>query len=138
MDLGEFLLARIGEDEDAALAAVQGEWRWDGDAVYGDVMAIEAWGYDNPTVGMTDGTRDHVLRWQPGRVLTECEAKRRIVEGYQQQFHRLDAMLACGDEVQLTIARVGAMALSAVLFALAAPYASHPDYQPEWAPEVLV
>lgn len=56
--------------------------------------------------------------WHVGRVLAECEAKRRIV-----------------DRTQGPVAHAGQdIERRAVLSLLAAPYADHPDYRREWKP----
>ena len=64
--LTEFLLARIAEDEAAALQAVGHESRvyWDTAVHAGDIRALSV---------------EHYSRHDPDRVLAECEAKRRIV-----------------------------------------------------------
>jgi hypothetical protein len=90
--LTEFLLTRIAEDEAVARAAEQ---TWDSDRDGG-------W-----WVGCDPDTQAHIARHDPARVLTECEAKRAIVE---------------------LISSPGPQALRL----LALPYADHADYQPEW------
>jgi hypothetical protein len=77
--LTEFLLARIAEDRGIALAATQGPWEarpyW-----------FESSGHSYATIpgviyeeiDAEDGV--HIARWDPARVLAECEAKRRMIE----------------------------------------------------------
>jgi hypothetical protein len=101
MEIAEFLLARIAEDEAVARAA-----RGAVDALpvgegYSEVKLPEVF--------------DHVARWDPARVLAECEAKRRIVGIHQEPA-----------EWQL----VSDMTLRV----LALPYADRNDYRPEWRP----
>jgi len=121
MTLTEFLLARIAEDEAVARAASQtardgsmAQWRdecrdggnpgqsrvWNG---VGQAVVSHAYHDQGP----------HIARFDPVRVLAECEAKRRIVEdwGKWQTYN--------GEELMQE---------------LALPYASHPDYQNEWRP----
>jgi hypothetical protein len=99
MTLTEFLTARLDEDEAEARAAFSGQ-----------VDPLNGWGVDGravtPHVGVVheDVQRAHIVKWNPARVLDECEAKRRL--------------LVTGDQV---------------LRALAAVYKDHPDYQREWA-----
>ena len=65
MDLAEFLLARIAEDEFAAQDSLErgfGGWEWLAD------------------LGVNFEARTHIVRWHPARVLAECDAKRRIVQ----------------------------------------------------------
>lgn len=105
MELTEFLLARIAEDEAVARAAiaerqrVRPDWPADTDVSAGD------W----PAVAMVGGER-----W-----LAECEAKRRIVARSaplaDMQVRRQTRNLACD-----------------TLRALALPYRDHPDFDPAW------
>ena len=62
---------------------------------------------------------DHIARWDPARVLAECEAKRRIIE-------------LCGGWVPDR--DVSPLAADYILGLLAVPYAGHPDYDEEWRP----
>jgi hypothetical protein len=73
----------------------------------------------------------HIARWDPARVLAECEAKRRIVEAADE---------ATGLDMTVDSERlVGPRDLVAdpylgdvMLRLLAMPYADHPDYAEEW------
>jgi hypothetical protein len=96
MTLTEFLLARIAEDEESARFAMS---RNDGGAL--------------DYAGQWFGAVGHAERWEPVRVLAECEAKRRIVE-------------RCRASNGYWGAEVERM--------LALPYADHPDYREEWKP----
>lgn len=97
MTLTEFLLARIAEDEAVARSASEAE--------------------------ITTVSHEHIARWNPPRVLAECEAKRRIIQIAEQ-----------GCECQASATAVGNPFWDiATLHALAMPYADHPDYQQEWA-----
>lgn len=136
MELVEFLLQRIAEDEAVArevvarasvYAAREVSWRWL--RVVGDSSMWE------PTT--------HT----PARVLAECEAKRRIVgycssnddfeQGLLQYFAdpKVDAALVAQIEpfAQL-FGHAMNDALADVLKYLALPYADHPDYRQEWRP----
>lgn len=71
------------------------------------------------------------VNWTGERVRAECEAKRRIVEHYQRaercaldEDHDPDSLTEC--------AWLG-QGVWEVLHMLAAVYADHPDYSPEWA-----
>jgi hypothetical protein len=122
MTLTEFLLARIAEDEEYAQRGTRGRWKLGGldDAELGD-----AW-------WLNSADQQHAWRWYPDRVLTECEAKRRIVEmangsadfdtamprpGYAQHYHSPSA------DILIRVQQL-----------LALPYADHPDYREEWRP----
>lgn len=114
MDLADFLLARIAEDEAVAREAAGVPWEvihWpNGSQVLVASAAIrdEKWRVGHlGHVATVEHRHDvaHIARWDPARVLAECESKRRIVK---------------------ETGWVTVMSL------LAAPYASHPDYREEW------
>jgi hypothetical protein len=108
MDLAEFLLARIAEDEAAATRA--------------------SWFLVDYNAPMNQQFGD---RFNPARVLAECAAKRRIVEQF--------TMIKLLDEWHDVGPAEGAwIRMQTVLQLMAAPYADHPDYRPEWAPTVTV
>jgi len=127
MDLSDFLLARIADDERAA----QSEWDW----------MIERHGPDFWSTGegavmdsewSLETDRDATLHVSPRRVLAECGAKRRIVELHREELiERLDdefpgtpydaLCVVDNDDFPCTTLRL-----------LALPYAEHPDYDPEW------
>lgn len=67
---------------------------------------------------------DHITRWDPARVLAECEAKRRIVQDRDED-HAAD-----NDEWSMGYYEAN----YAAMHALAVVYADHPDYLPEWRP----
>lgn len=106
MDLKTFLLARVAEDE--ATVADPLEWERVGGYRYVD-----------------GGGLNEILTVGTDRVLAECAAKQAIVE-------LADGALAA------EVKRRDASALGANLMhqdtlrALAAVYADHEDYQPEW------
>jgi len=119
--LTEFLLARIAEDEAVAKVAAVGVIdNWES---WPESRAAAVWlvtkhgrasgvrkGHHNmraANAGMDEC--EHIARFDPARVLAECEAKRRIVG---------------------LISSPGPQALRL----LALPYADHPDYLPEWKP----
>jgi hypothetical protein len=100
--MAAYLLERIAEDERVAREAVPehpGPW-YPGD--HSDAAVV------------------HVARWDPDRVLIECEAKRRIVERCQ------------------SVLTQGAMDLAEeVLQRLVQVYAERPDFPLEWFLEWL-
>ena len=99
MELAEFLAARVADDEEAAQAAV----RWSEGATEWADAGEPDW--------------QHIARWDPARVLAECEAKRRIVE-----------------QLAPIAEETWDVDLGRVLKLLALPYADHPDYRQEWRP----
>jgi hypothetical protein len=126
MTLTEFLLARIAEDEAVASAASIGRhWTWDGPDLLSDHIGafrlpeciIDTEGANPPD---PEGAGVHIARWDPARVLAECEAKRRIVA--EMANYWVEGASRTGDLPEV------------VLTALALPYADHPDYRDAWRP----
>lgn len=129
-----FLLARIAEEYETAVAATVGPWRWDanGDLVTVLQLPLPGWsedlpgsvlwagGYDSidPTVESRAPDRAHIARWDPTRVMAGCRARQRIV--------RLLEPLANG------CAHCGDCAPCLTLRLLVQPYADHPDFHPDW------
>ena len=122
MDLDEFLLDRIAEDQrlavDAAAAAGREDWSVD-------------------TLPLEPAAAKHAARHDPSRVLAECRARRRTViacrdTGLDMSFlgrrppGRDDVVLAAPDD------RHQLAALTLALLAL--PYAGHRYYRQEWRP----
>lgn len=148
VDLAEWLLERIAEDEAAARAARAGGWRVEHDRhQFGDGSSCEAWGiktdqpweertsygqplvrdsvveigydrdYQTPEAAFDHApTAAHVARWDPSRVLAECEAKRRIITALSWDD---DPWRRTRDHL---------------LSLLALPYADRPGYQETWRP----
>ena len=132
--LRDFLLARIAEDEARARAAFQlvgeeqvGGWYWSdaGDAVFldrtPDPVACGPW-----QQLMHQPFAHHMVRWDPERVIAECDAKRKVVEGCAAALpapplrRKLLASAVSFDRKRRELA-TGAVRL------LALPYADHPD-----------
>ena len=106
-DMAAYLLERIAEDEQVARDAVAhrpGPWY---PSDHSDAAVV------------------HVTRWHPDRVLTECTAKRRVVE------HCLEVLThhVYGDWGATDMAEE-------VLQRLVQAHAARPDFPPEWLPEV--
>lgn len=106
-DLTDFLLARIAEDE-----AVARELRAEGTSVMSGSVLREPWHEGGPY---------HSDRWNPVRVLAECEAKRELITLHPE---------AVGDDLKAG----AAWAYDEMLRRLALPYVDHPDYREEWRP----
>lgn len=119
--LAEFLLARIAEDKEAARKATPGRWKLWAMSVLADqdgtsnvdtaVLVADTYGGVNGHPRTFNAS--HIARWDPARVLADCEAKLRIL-GDEELWLRGDT-----DRV----ARL-----------LASAYADHPDYRAEWRP----
>jgi hypothetical protein len=112
MSLTEFLLAQIDEDEAVARRA------WTRGA--GMPNLPQGW-VDEPTEELVA----YNARFDPVRVVAECEAKRRIVSRCDMIVRGREAGMF--NDGQLTDARDN-------MRALALPYADHPDYRDEWRP----
>ena len=131
MDLTEFLLARIAEDEEDARKAMPGPWTSDG-GVYAGHPTNEVVDY------AYEGNADHIARWDPARVLAECEAKRRIVEEHKGSWSCsvcLDYMDSDegpgGDSCETVVMKDWPCP---TLRLLSLPYADHPAWREGWRP----
>lgn len=114
--LAEFLLARIDGDEQAGRARPSyDEGRHEGGA---------AWELDPSPEYLT-------IYISPGRVLAECDAKRRIIEwhkiGANDEDGSCHRWYGDGNDTESDMT-------CQTLRALALPYADHPDYREEWRP----
>jgi len=119
----QFLKNRIQYDRQATTAAANthpGAWKANATTVYADEGTMLAETVHRPTA-------EHVADWQPGRVFSEVESKRRIVE----LFTTIDPAESADSDT----ASAGAYeTMLAVLRLMAAAYVDHPDYRAEWAP----
>jgi hypothetical protein len=122
MKLTEFLLARIAEDEAAAIAA-------------------RGWQTGSRHKGQPLDWSIHMDRWSPDRVLAECEAKRRIIEAHPLT-HDVVAVHS-GETPGVACANCAALGRSEkdivedlgpcdTLLALASIYSDHPDFDEAW------
>jgi hypothetical protein len=118
MIITEFVLARIAEDEAAAQAALD----------------------QAPASGLRDSDEGHdaghTARWSPARVLAECTAKRTIVEAFEELGQFLTRASDSGSEDTAAGVRDMFAGLMIAVQAHAGAYADHPDYRPEWRPQV--
>jgi hypothetical protein len=128
MKLTEFLLARIAEDEDAALRSKSsGDGTWFEDERSGDIRSDvgHAVMYDDSGRGED---RAHILRWEPARVLRECAAKRRIVEAVVELRRIAEVEDPFGNRGNWDQFDV----VHDVLRALASAHSGHADYIKAW------
>ena len=125
MTITEFLLARIADDEAEARAA--GAWLAAPDA-HGDDMVWTNTEPPQPLLARKDASQifGHIARHNPARVLRECEAKRWIVARARSA--------ARADQSGDGYAAGHRNAACSDVQELAAVYADHPDYRPEWRP----
>lgn len=132
-DLITWLRAQLDDDERVAHECLQapadrlgvqlGTYRWEAreDGVWCRNYLVA------PRVSDEDGA--HIARWDPARVLAEVEAKRRIIERYE------DCLARQEDPDYSSIAAHGQAAEYEdwVIPALAQPYAGRPGWREEWA-----
>lgn len=125
-DLIAWLLEQVDKDEHAATAAFSGQ-----------VDRENGWGIDGraitPHVGVIHEAvqRVHVARWNPARVLVECEAKRRIISDVIPEVNGMDDRIEGEWGHGLTGPHEEGKLL---LSLLALPYADRPGYREEWKP----
>lgn len=132
VDLADFLLARITEDENTARGSTRGPWRWfpgrGGLPAFLESTGatathwVEGQSFQAPTVVLGSSQNsmlrvrgrdaEHIAAWHPTRVIAECRAKRQVIEAVEEDGATRDL----------------------VLRALAVAYADHPDYREEWRP----
>ena len=132
MEIAEFLLARVAEDEQVARTVrVQKSWDYDGGWTIGEP-------YDEVCESNDAESLEHIARWDPARVLAECEAKRRIVAEHPGTVqcetcldHEDSEEGPEGDAYNYVVMK-GAPCPTLRLLAL--PYADHADYREEWRP----
>jgi hypothetical protein len=75
---------------------------------------------------------EHIARWDPARVLAECEAKRRIIAEVAAAIDSLDSQIA--DLLDAPPFTTDFETSDLLLRLLALPYAGHEDYRAEWRP----
>lgn len=121
-DLVEFLLARIAEDEESAISE------------QADAMVGFYWkSYPQKAY---EELQSRVLA-SSSRILTECEAKRAIVELHGPvEEQGVTVCSECGpdEDVPFRVEAYGRGWPCPTMRALARVYADHPDYREEWRP----
>ena len=127
--LPEFLTDRIADDEAAAHKPPPGvgeaaTWSHLGRPLLDGSLAIL--GEHHAVAQARPDWAWHIARWDPARVLAECEAKRRIVEVHLSGEAWCDH--CSGGEHR------GNPDACPTLRLLALPYADHPDYDETWRP----
>lgn len=134
--LVEFLLARIGEDEESARQAGSGEWEsWSHRAGGVDLRDLVE---NRKRFAEVPSDRDeHIARHNPARVLAECAAKRRIVELHSPvEDQGATVCSECGpdEDVRFRVEAYGRGWPCPTIRTLATVYVDHPDYREEWKP----
>lgn len=134
MNIIEFLLQRIAEDEAVAKRAAFG-WGADWESTAPDDAewsVVKAEG-KSEMLGCEDvDVINHIARHDPARVLRECAAKRAIMDIHSD---RDGDCARCSDYAWFAILDGGEHEEfpCPTIRHLAAVYRDHPDYQPEWA-----
>ena len=128
MNITDFLLARVEEDEAVASNATGARWvvlpGVNASLVNIDATLIrdEKWKYGRfghvATTSHDAGYAEHIARHDPARVLSECAAKRAIIDWWLNGV--IGYVEVDGEPTN-------------PLLPLAAIYKDHPDYQQEWA-----
>jgi hypothetical protein len=139
--LTEFLQARYAEDEALARDASSPSLRaWEVRGL--DIYAVAGPPSFNPIARHALGQQgEHMARWDPARVLAECEAKRRIITevhcraadhpSYGNGLEK-DACAGCGTGGPCDDFLVDTVDDCPTLRLLAHPFSQHADFDPEW------
>lgn len=137
MDIQEFLLARIAEDEEAARAAIDpsgwgsspdGRWRLEEVQYEGEwPRSPEA----DDVIWADSKWALHANIHDPARVLRECAGKREIIRSHQVFVNLAGTK---GSLVGVLDAAGAAKSLGIAMRSLSIAYSDHPDYQEEWKP----
>lgn len=135
-NLTEWILLQIAEDEMKARTAGSQAWKWkvletpsQRDALVradGTVCA-DSWGADRQETGFRGAeAKMFVERFNPERVLADCEAKRRILARLQNLAKAWWTTTRSADEARAVIREMGVA------------YSSRPGYRDEWRPDLGV
>lgn len=126
-----FLRARLSEDEAAARAAGPGSWQeygiGSGGWTVGSAQGDDHFGAETSSSGPEGQAQAaHIARHDPARVLTEVEAKQRILRAHEKW---------CEGRCEAKYPEGGFDAAHYwSIKSLAAVYADHPDYDESWRP----
>jgi hypothetical protein len=131
MDLVAFLRAQLDDDERVAQETTEdggGRWRI---ARYTD-RTTTVWDGDIQVLASLDQNNiaEHIARWDPVRVLAEVDAKRRILDRYEDTLSRQGEW----EESQLAADICAVEYQDWILPILALPYADREGYRDEWRP----
>ncbi len=122
LTLAEFLLARIAEDEERAR-----DWGWEVAGGINNGGSTRTW-YETAWRGAER------VGFPPARVLAECEAKRRIVERWQETAPTVPVWGGSAGWADSRTQEINETLAEEVLPFLALPYADHEGYRQEWRP----
>ena len=125
MNLTEFLLARIAEDESVARRPTPDEYEYGESYMFWQEDATDEVQWHTALCGLRMGEYMEACQCDVrARVLAECEAKRHIVNMWADPFGGWNAPQAEAARAQK----------DSTLRLLALPYADHPEYDEAWRP----
>jgi hypothetical protein len=136
-DLVAWLREQIAKDRriaEAASVASGGRWFTTGPGLW-DRAGV-------PLVTPSSQQRPHIARWDPDRVLAQCDATERIIEIHapyissdlvDDQAVNRDACSTCDEIIENGYVR-NATWPCATMRLLALPFADRPGYREEWRP----
>jgi hypothetical protein len=132
--LTEWLLLQIAEDEMKARTAGAAGWRWkvvdtpttrDALVRTDGTICADSWGADRQETGFRGAeAKVFIERFNPGRVLADCDAKRRMLTRLQHLAKAWWTTSRSADEAK------------AVMREMALAYQDRPGYRDEWRPSL--
>lgn len=129
-DLADFLRARCDEEQTEARQAGVRSVTWNERGTW--------WleGVEHVVVGDEEAfchphNAAHIERHDPARVLADVEAKRGILDMYDQLTGIIRHPTS---DISLQAARTEQLAVMRILKLISLPYATHQDYRAEWKP----
>ncbi|AIY16146.1 hypothetical protein GUY44_11990 [Pimelobacter simplex] len=130
MTITEFLLARIAEDESGARKAGTYSAQWSVGDEFNETVLLAADDQFGHTFDSAYGQiAPHIAKWNPARVLAECEAKRLAINAAWNDHERIEGEWGTCKSIE----QMDALGdVPEVVTALASVYADHPDYRDEW------
>jgi hypothetical protein len=132
-DLVAFLHARIEEDE--ALATSGESWTVFDESVHGTRRVDVDFSIERVVACTRAWRAEHIARHDPVRVLAEVAAKRQLLVVCETAKRNADLPDPEGGYPPAVFVNGYASALDHAVRLAALPYADHPDYRQEWAPE---
>jgi hypothetical protein len=143
-NLVEWLRVQLDEDERTARATL---WEGSGNKPSWELMASATIDVGGDEFYVGDRTiANHMMAWEPARVLREIDAKRQVLTGHDKAVQAVEDLSAVRDrlhargrdvfmtEMDLEAAIHRRDALGGVVRLLALPYADRPGYREEWRP----
>lgn len=154
IDMVAWLLGQIAEDERCARAAVgtaafqKQTGRWSFEHVshsYGLIPLVFAIADEGAKTQVAlleqawepEQRGEHIARHDPARILTECAAKRQIIDFAFEHAEMRDGEWGCGhtaDQIKAGRCKGGLSDAVRLLWVLAQPYADRFGFDPEWSP----